>query len=69
MIECGCIAGVMARDGCAKNSVAAAVAASAAYLTRVFIFISLHTRGDNFFLHDSLRPQLKPKIKNLVNIS
>ena len=69
MIECGCIAGVMAWDGCAKNSAAAAVAASAAILTRAFIFISLHTRGDTFVIHDTLTPRLKPKIENLVNIS
>jgi hypothetical protein len=69
MIECGCIAGVMAWDGCEKNNVAAAVAASAAILTRVFIFFSLHMPGDTSVLHDTLTPWRKPKIENLVNIS
>src|SRR6188472_708151 len=69
MIECGCIAGVMAWDGCEKNNVAAAVAASAAILTRVFIFFSLHMPGDTSVLHDTLTPWRKPKIENLVNIA
>jgi hypothetical protein len=37
MIECGCIAAVMACDGCAISSAAAAVAAIAVTFMRVFI--------------------------------
>jgi hypothetical protein len=67
-IECGCIVGVMAWDGCAKNSVAAAVAASAAILTKVFISISLHTPGDTSVLHSHLDALAQTKNLDLVNI-
>jgi hypothetical protein len=42
MMECGCTTGVIAFDGCAMNSAAAAVTASALSLVNFAISNSLH---------------------------